>query len=95
MSIDTGMSGNLFGGHYFDMNESHLKGQLKKIETSFKKLERGGPDNASTGYTLKIHPLSKKKKRKSRDISEALVDEHAKPVKKLTYDDYDENGEIK
>lgn len=95
MSIDTGMSGNLFGGHYFDMNESHLKGQLKKIETSFKKLERGGPDNASTGYSLKIHPLSKKKKRKSRDISEALVDEHAKPVKKLTYDDYDENGEIK
>lgn len=28
MSIDTGMSENIFGGHYFDMNEKHLKGDL-------------------------------------------------------------------
>ena len=28
MSIDTGMSGNLFGGNYFTMNAPHLRGEL-------------------------------------------------------------------
>jgi hypothetical protein len=28
MSIDTGMSGNLFGGNYFTMNAGHLRGEL-------------------------------------------------------------------
>ena len=28
MSIDTGMSGNLFGGNYFTMNKGHLRGEL-------------------------------------------------------------------
>jgi hypothetical protein len=43
MSIDTGMSGNLFGGNYFNMNQRHLHGDLNLIETNFKTLERGGP----------------------------------------------------
>ena len=38
MSIDTGMSGNIFGGHYFDMNYDHLRGNLKKIELDFRSL---------------------------------------------------------
>ena len=28
VSLDTGISGNIFGGHYFDMNAGHLKGEL-------------------------------------------------------------------
>ena len=38
MSIDTGMGGNYFAGHYFTMNANHLSGKLQPIETSFKKL---------------------------------------------------------
>ncbi len=36
MSIDTGMAGNLFAGHYFSMNKDHLDGNLPKIQTNFK-----------------------------------------------------------
>jgi hypothetical protein len=39
MSIDTGMSGNIFGGNYFSLNSKHLKGDLQNIELNFKKLE--------------------------------------------------------
>ena len=35
MSIDTGISGNIFGGHYFDLNADHLKGKLLQQETDF------------------------------------------------------------
>lgn len=35
LSFDTGVSGNLLGGHYFDMNEDHLQGKLKTQETDF------------------------------------------------------------
>jgi hypothetical protein len=75
MSIDTGMNGNLFGGNYFTMNAAHLKGELNKVETSFGRLERGGPEGTPLGYILKIHPLNTKKKRVIRPIEEALVDE--------------------
>ena len=30
-SIDTGVNGNLFAGHYFDMNKDHLAGDLYKM----------------------------------------------------------------
>lgn len=30
-STDTGMNGNLFAGHYFDMNNDHLTGKLKPM----------------------------------------------------------------
>ena len=39
MSIDTGNSGNIFGGHFFDQNEDHLKGKLKQVQTDFKRIE--------------------------------------------------------
>ena len=32
MSFDAGMNGNLFGGHYFDLNKDHVAGNLKKVE---------------------------------------------------------------
>ena len=35
MSIDTGMSGNLFSGNYFTMNKPHLNGDLNKVITDF------------------------------------------------------------
>ena len=38
LSIDTGMSGNLLGGHYFDMNANHLAGKLEQVETDIDKL---------------------------------------------------------
>lgn len=57
MSIDTGISGNLFGGNYFDMNENHRKGNLYKMETNFKILEKGGVDKSPLGHILKINPL--------------------------------------
>ena len=91
MSIDTGMSGNLFGGNYFNMNHRHLTGDLNKIETSFKTLERGGPDGKPLGYVLKIHPITKKKKRRARPIEEALVDEI--PINQKKVVDYDEDDE--
>lgn len=30
-TIDTGVNGNLFAGHYFDMNKDHLAGNLYKM----------------------------------------------------------------
>ena len=84
MSIDTGMSENIFGGHYFDMNERHLKGDLPAMETDFKKLERGGADNKPMGYVLRINPISTKKIRKVKPIEEALVDEYASHDNKST-----------
>ena len=77
MSIDTGMSENIFGGHYFDLNERHLTGDLPRMETDFKKLERGGPENKALGYVLRINPLSSKKVRKVLPIEEQVVDKHA------------------
>ena len=38
-SIDTGMSGNLFSGHMFDMNKDHVEGKLKPMRWSDRKLE--------------------------------------------------------
>lgn len=40
ISIDTGMSGNLFSGKYFSMNEGHLKGELQSVSTDMKALQR-------------------------------------------------------
>ena len=31
-SIDTGMNGHPFQGHYFDMNNDHVYGRLKKMK---------------------------------------------------------------
>ena len=31
-SIDTGMNGNLFQGHYFDMNSDHINGRLREMK---------------------------------------------------------------
>ena len=90
MSIDTGMSGNLFGGNYFTMNAPHLRGELNQVTTSFRQLERGGVENAPTGYILKIHPVNSKKKRVIRPHEEYLVDEK-KLDKKFTITD--EEGE--
>ena len=74
MSLDTGMSGHLLGdNHYFDMNASHLKGELKTIQTNFRLIE----ENKSDYYFLQIKPLSQKKKKKLRPIEEAMVDELA------------------
>ena len=47
VSIETGMSGNLFGGHYFDMNQEHLDGELPRIETDLDRLE--------DPYILELH----------------------------------------
>jgi len=66
MSIDTGMSGNLFGVDYFTMNKDHLSGQLQKMDIRFSKLMK--PD--SNNYVLKIHPITKKKKRIIRGLEE-------------------------
>lgn len=30
-SIDTGMNGNIFAGHYFDQNQLHLEGNLLEL----------------------------------------------------------------
>jgi hypothetical protein len=40
MSIDTGISGNIFSGHYFDMNAGHLQGKLLQQETDFEKIKK-------------------------------------------------------
>ena len=47
MSIDTGMSGNIFSGHYFTMNKGHLQGELNQVKTDFSDLD---------GYVLNIAP---------------------------------------
>ena len=31
-SIDTGMNGHPFQGHYFDMNSDHIYGKLRKMK---------------------------------------------------------------
>jgi hypothetical protein len=90
MSIDTGMSGNLFGGNYFTMNKGHLRGELNRIELNFRELE----DESKQNYVLKIHSLKTKKKRIVRPIEEQLVDE--KKIKKAPNkqdDDLDLYGE--
>lgn len=73
MSIDTGMSGHLLGDrHYFDLNASHLRGELKPIQTNFRLLEE-----SKEHHILDIKPLSQKNRRKVRPIEEAMVDEGA------------------
>ena len=47
MSIDTGMHGNPFQGHYFDLNEKHAKGDLLPLKWTNEKLE-GTPVNVLT-----------------------------------------------
>jgi len=73
MSIDTGMGGNLFGGNYFTMNQGHLRGELPNISTNFRALEQN-----KNHYVLNIKPLREKKKRVTRPLEEALVDEKRK-----------------
>ena len=51
MSIDTGMGGNLFAGHYFTMNAAHLSGKLNKVSSDFEALRAD-----SSNYELKIRP---------------------------------------
>ena len=51
MSIDTGMSGNLFSGNYFTMNRAHLSGDLHQVDTDFDKLVSN-----SANYVLEIKP---------------------------------------
>ena len=38
-SIDTGMNGHPLQGHYFDLNERHMKGELFTIRNTKEKLE--------------------------------------------------------
>ena len=38
MSVDTGMGGNIFSGHYFTMNRRHLDGHLNNVSTDFASL---------------------------------------------------------
>ena len=47
VSIDTGMNGNPFQGHYFDLNEKHMKGELLPLKWTEQKLE-GTPVNVLT-----------------------------------------------
>ena len=51
MSIDSGMSGNLFSGHYFTMNQNHLNGVLNKVDMDFKHLEAN-----KHNYILNLYP---------------------------------------
>jgi len=53
-SIDTGMNGNPFQGHYFDMNNDHIYGRLAKMKVG-RQLE-GTPVN-----TLIMRPESRRK----------------------------------
>ena len=57
----------MFAGHYFDLNEIHLKGD-KLIEFNINNLKKlvTSKDN----YVLQLHPLSKKKKRIIRPIED-------------------------
>jgi len=68
MSIDTGMSGNYFAGHYFTMNADHLTGKLQPIETSFKKLNQ--QEVPGKNKILKINPLSTKRRRIIRSLED-------------------------
>lgn len=51
-SIDTGMNGNPFQMNYFDMNNDHVYGRLRKMKIGEEQLE-GTPTN-----TLVLKPLS-------------------------------------
>ena len=51
-SIDTGMNGNPFQMNYFDMNNDHVYGRLRKMKIGEKQLG-GTPTN-----TLVLKPLS-------------------------------------
>ena len=53
-SIDTGMNGNLFSGHYFEMNKDHMAGRLKKM-----RWQPGSYQDIKT-TTLKLNPLKEK-----------------------------------
>ena len=72
MSLDRGMSGNLFAGDYWSMKDKASKDILTHISTDFRKLQNG------ENYNLVIKPLKLKKKRVVRPIEEALVDEKKK-----------------
>lgn len=54
MSIDTGASGNLFAGKYFNA-EDHQAGKLKTVITDFSKLEANNKGDGRN-YILKINP---------------------------------------
>lgn len=88
MSIDTGMGGNYFAGHYFTMNADHLAGKLQPMETNFKKLIQ--QEVPGKNKILKIHPLSTKRRRIIRGLEDQVVDAK-EPVKKP--DDHDEDEE--
>ena len=72
MSLDRGMSGNLFAGDYWSMQENFSKDKLIQISTDFRVLQN------DENYKLLIKPLKNKKKRIIRPIEEALVDEKKK-----------------
>ncbi len=38
-SIDTGMNESRFQGHYFDMNQDHITGKLRKMKIGGRDLE--------------------------------------------------------
>ena len=95
MSIDTGMSGNLLAGNYFDMNHNHLYGRLLPMTLNDFKTLLSNEQN----YVLKLHPLSTKKKRVIRPLEDQLVDEQfakdeqkkrAERFKEYTSDDEDD-----
>jgi len=54
-SAETGQSGNLFAGNYFDMNERHLNGTLHTMYTDFQHLYQF---MAGKNYALAIHPVT-------------------------------------
>ena len=55
MTIDTGMSGNLFTPHYFSMNDDHVKGNLYKMSHDFEEL-KSNLDGNLRNYLLQIQP---------------------------------------
>ena len=63
MSLDTGMSGNLLAGHYFNMNRNHLYGDLYQVSSDFKEVE-----GKAANYKLEILPPKSKRTGESGDL---------------------------
>jgi acyl-homoserine lactone acylase PvdQ len=53
ISLDTGISGNIFSGHYFDMNARHIKGNLYEMILDESKLRKKKIDVLTFNYGLK------------------------------------------
>jgi hypothetical protein len=52
--LDTGINGNIFAGNYFDLNQYHLQGKLKKMYIGSQMQKVGA-------QTLTLRPTQAKK----------------------------------